>query len=222
MDYFYQEIERVRFNPALFMGRLSITALHDYLGGFLSAMIVFGKESSPEKLFPLPFWFFHEYVANHYGWNESTAGWRNIILREKYFNEEKSLWAFYELFDSFLDLSIQQCFSISLSKENIDYHYTNEFAPRRATTPELIYGPLYVNPVDAYVFELTQNAGYIFLVNTSSCHMLERKIYKEKNSLDMYIKQCFGSVLNMQIVDIKNFTLNMKLEEELWRSHTEN
>jgi|GEM_PF-5731698 len=78
MNALYQEIETIRHKPGMYIGSASITVLDAHLGGFQSAMRLFGK-FEPKTLFPLPFWYFHEFVANHYGWFGATAGWKNII-----------------------------------------------------------------------------------------------------------------------------------------------
>jgi len=44
---------------------------------------------------------FNDWVASYYGWNESTAGWKNIILSESNNDEEKALKEFFNIFDKF-------------------------------------------------------------------------------------------------------------------------
>ncbi|WP_448271779.1 hypothetical protein [Nostoc sp. DSM 114160] len=43
---------------------------------------------------------YHDWVARYYKWNESTAGWKNIILQEVG-DEAKACDVFFELFELF-------------------------------------------------------------------------------------------------------------------------
>jgi len=99
----------IRKRPGLYLGSPSITALYHYLHGFSSALDRLGNIGLTVRLLPLPFSYFHSFVANHYDWFESTSGWCNIILQENDLDEEKSLETFFELFDKFMSLSIRQC-----------------------------------------------------------------------------------------------------------------
>ncbi|MDR7212433.1 hypothetical protein [Flavobacterium piscis] len=50
----------------------------------------------------IPEWnIFHDFVAKELGYNESTSGYRNMILEKCIFDEEKALFEFYKLFDLF-------------------------------------------------------------------------------------------------------------------------
>jgi hypothetical protein len=204
INYLYQEIELIRHKPAAYLGRINLTALNDYLDGFQAAIHTVGKYDVEKRLLPLPFWFFHEFVANYYNWYESTTGWCNIILKETQFDEEKGFWDFYELFDIFKSLSIQNCSVATLSKESVEYLYTNEFAPKRAFAPNYINEPYYIDPIEIFLIELTYNAGYLCMVNTVSQHRLERNIYKDKCEVETFIEKCFGSFLNWKSVEINN------------------
>lgn len=44
---------------------------------------------------------FDDWIANYYGWNESTAGWKNIIIKECNGDKEKAVDEFFKLFDKF-------------------------------------------------------------------------------------------------------------------------
>lgn len=212
MDYLYQEIEVMRHRPAMYLGRISLTALYDYLGGFQHAMYGLSKDGI-KKLIPLPFIFFNDYVANYYNWYEATTGWKNIILREMNNDDEKGLWTFYELFDSFKALSIQSCVFAILNKESINYHYTDEFAPKCSQPPDYEKRePLYINPNVVYMIELTCNAGYLCLVETDSQHRLEHKIYKRKEEIEAFVKQCFGLALEWKCTEIKNIEFHKEFQ----------
>ena len=200
----------MRQRPELYLGRRSITAMRDYLGGFQSAMYVFGIKNSSEKLLPLDFWFFNEYVANHFNWYESTAGWNNIILQENDFDEEKSLWVFYELFDGFRALSIENYCHTVLREENINYHYENEYAPKRGDGIKT--EPLYINPKEAYMIRLTDSTGFLWMVNTDLHHRLWQKIFKTRNEIEMFSKQCFGTIMDWKHIETDNIEFHTKAD----------
>ena len=202
MNFLYQEIETLRCRPGMHIGKISITVLRDYLVGFQAALVATGCHAA-ENLLPLPFWFFHVYVANHYEWYESTAGWKNIILEEVGQDEEKGFWTFFELFDEFKKLLIQRCWVSTLSEENIRYHHTDSRAWLLSPDFEK-KEPLYVDPVEVFIIELTGNAGFLCMVNTTSQHRLERGVFKSKREADRYVEWCFGRVADWRMVDVHN------------------
>jgi len=212
-NYLYQEFETMRHRPALWLGSMNLTALRNYANGFAGGIDKFVKYRFDE-LFPLPFWFFHEFVARHYGWYESTAGWCNIILKEMQHAEEKGLLIFYELFDVFKALSIQSCFVAALSPENIKYHYTNKYGtPKRALPPDYKKTePLYIEPIEVFMIELTNDAGFLCMVNTDTQHRLERRIYKDKNEIATYIERCFGLPLAWEQIEISNIKFSKEFK----------
>ena len=171
------------------------------------------NEVTKEKLFPLPFWFFHEYVARYYNWAGSNAGWTNIILKETNYDEEKGIWKFYELFDNFKKLAINQCFFAEVGEKNILYHYTNKYAPTRSRPPDYKKSePLYINPVEIFLIELTFNAGYLCMVNTDSQHILNPQIYKDKETVDTFIQQCFGVLSGWKCIEMDNIAFYKNFE----------
>jgi len=44
---------------------------------------------------------FHDWVANYYDWKESTAAWKNIILKECEGDVSLSVDVFFKLYDLF-------------------------------------------------------------------------------------------------------------------------
>jgi len=215
MNFYHQELELIRQKPVLYLGRISLSALYYYMIGFSSAMGRLGKSDKIERLIPLHFSFFHDYVAIHFNRYNSTSEWFNIILRENDFDEEKSLWIFYELYDTFMSLSIRHCQIASLNEESLVYHSTNKFAPKKSFPPDHSkIEQLYINPTEIYLIELSDNAGFVFMVNTDFQHELCRKIYKSKNAVIAFIKQCFGSTLKWENIDMDNYAFSMKLNIE--------
>ncbi|WP_133257184.1 hypothetical protein [Hymenobacter edaphi] len=93
----YAHIDLIRQRPAMYLGRLSLTALYHYIEGYLSACYNHGVE---EELTP-DFGEFHRFVAAYYLHGETTAGWCKVLLAEHYGCEESALHSFFELFDQF-------------------------------------------------------------------------------------------------------------------------
>ena len=85
--------ENFRFRPEMYIGKKNVTILRAFIDGYFYA-----ENNSLEKE---KFEEFHDWVANYFGWFESTAGWNNIILEECNGDEEKAIDKFFEIFDKF-------------------------------------------------------------------------------------------------------------------------
>ena len=206
MTYYHQEIEAIRQRPGLHIDRKSISVLYNHLGGFSSAMRRLGISDKEEELLPLPVYYFHDFVANHYGWIGSTAGWRNIILQENAFDEEKCFDIFYELYDDFCSLAFLRSQYTKLSEKEVNYHYTNKHAPKKSIPPDYKTEPLFTNPVEMYLFELSRDAGYFQMINTDTHHCFHYCIHKDRIEAEEYLRQCFGSDYAWSDIDIKNYS----------------
>jgi hypothetical protein len=93
----YEYVDAIRIRPGMYIGENSLSAMYFHIGGYLTACDLKGIE---ETLTP-EFHTFHDFVAKYYSYRESTAGWKNIILKEKDGNEQEALTEFYKLFDLF-------------------------------------------------------------------------------------------------------------------------
>ncbi|MEH1845679.1 MAG: hypothetical protein V7L25_11940 [Nostoc sp.] len=97
MKNIYEILAMIRSRPAMYLGQRSLTALDGFIGGYSFALgengIFYGEETPP-------FTQFNDWVARYYKWYESTAGWKNIILREVG-NEAKACDVFFELLELF-------------------------------------------------------------------------------------------------------------------------
>ena len=97
MKSIYELLEMIRQKPGMYLGQRSLTALRGFISGYY-----FGREENDmlvEEEIP-PFRQFHDWVARYYKWYESTAGWKNIILREVG-DEAKACDVFFELLELF-------------------------------------------------------------------------------------------------------------------------
>jgi hypothetical protein len=93
----YELLDQMQVRTAMYVGELSITALYNFIQGYFAALDINGSD---EHLIP-DFENFHDYVAKYYSYKESTAGWKNIILKENSGNEEKALEVFFYLLKQF-------------------------------------------------------------------------------------------------------------------------
>ena len=92
------EMDDFRSKTVMYIGERKISTLSSFLEGALYALDAYGverKDNEPD------FREFHDWVSNYYGRDESTAGWKNIILEEVGGNEEKAVDEFFKLFDEF-------------------------------------------------------------------------------------------------------------------------
>ena len=93
----YDYIDLIKTRTGMYIGEKSLSALYFHIGGYKVACLVKEIDENLKPSFDL----FHDFVADYYSWNESTTGWRNIILTENDNNEELALEKFFILFDSF-------------------------------------------------------------------------------------------------------------------------
>lgn len=171
----YSLIETIRKRPGMYLGSNSITALMNFMHGYQFALRELRKfdDACPTNLFPLDFYFMHEYTTLLYGLYESTAGWRNHILWNCGGDEEKALNKFFEVFDDFKEIRAEKCRRAVLSAENIAYNNSMEHAYSMCADKKQ---PIYDNPICAYVIKLTIPA-YLFVVETRAEICVESYFY---------------------------------------------
>jgi len=146
----------------------------------------------------IPFWYFHEFVSRHYSWGESTAGWCDIILEENKNDEEKSLDVFFELFEQFADIKILSTRDIKLNDRHIAFHDSEECQTKRITDiQKWEKGPLYTNPTDVSLLELS-NGWFIYYVVDEEKKDWEKTIFKDEETAIKDIEKLFG---NLNLID---------------------
>jgi hypothetical protein len=91
------DLENFRKRTAMFIGDRKISSLDSFVQGYFYA--VQSNDVFIEN--KVEFNEFHDWVAGHFKWKESTAGWRRIILQECNEDEELALNKFFELYDQF-------------------------------------------------------------------------------------------------------------------------
>jgi len=93
----YEILARIRLRPAMYLGKCSLIRLRAFVEGCTFMAQEFGVESRDHP----DFGAFHDWVAQRFGWRESTAGWCNIILEECGDDDQKALESFFELVDDY-------------------------------------------------------------------------------------------------------------------------
>lgn len=91
------DLGQFREKTPMYIGDWKISSLKAFIDGYLYASWV--KKMDDEDR--IAFGDFHDWVADYFGWRESTLGWKNIILKECGGDEEKALRKFFELYDIF-------------------------------------------------------------------------------------------------------------------------
>ena len=87
-----------RKRTAMYIGEKNINLLKGFMDGYfygLDSKEIHLRETEPK------FKKFHDWVANYFNWYESTAGWKNIILKECGGDEKMAVDKFFELYDKF-------------------------------------------------------------------------------------------------------------------------
>ncbi len=93
---FYELLDAIRLRPGLYVSPKSVTALYNFIGGYLTASgHEIGHSTQP------PYREFNNWVAMKLGLYESTSGWRNMLLKDENADEEKAFDRFFVLFDEF-------------------------------------------------------------------------------------------------------------------------
>jgi hypothetical protein len=86
-----------RTRIGMYLGEKNINTLKGFLDGIQYALDVYDLGTKREFFLE----GFHDYVARYYGWHESTAGWKNILLKECNDDPVLSVDEFFKLYDFF-------------------------------------------------------------------------------------------------------------------------
>ncbi len=182
-------LDAVRGRPLMFIRKKYITYLETLIRGYCMGRGDSGIYCT--RLFPLDFWFIHEFVRIKYNEESSTAGWCNIILNNCGNDEEKAFDRFFEVYDEFKQLCMTECVKYVLAKDNIDYNNSMEHGYSMS-----IHGkePIFSNPVAVYLVNLTGGTGWIMAVETDSEIRPERKIFESREQAEKCTEKYFGKL----------------------------
>lgn len=188
----YDIIDGVRERPALFMGNKSITVLRSFLSGAVYTSHMLDIDDGYNDFSPIPFRFFNDYVAQFYNYFESTSGWMNMILNKNN-DEEISFDTFYTLLDNFRSINISKIQKCILTQEQMNYHIENEYAPKRVLHNDCNrIEPLFIDPKAIYLIELSNNAGYLCIVEGYDAVFLHSSLLRSRQAAIKYFNSNFG------------------------------
>lgn len=114
----YTIIDQIRPRPAMYLGRLSVTSLENFLSGYAIALQEFNIEMTETP----SFYDFHDWVAMKLGYYESTGGWCRMLLEAENQDEEKALERFFLYLDEFRQRQPQVLLSATPDPTRI-WHY---------------------------------------------------------------------------------------------------
>jgi hypothetical protein len=96
----YALIRQIKERPGFYFDAESISALYHFINGYIQACAV--KNIQEVEL--IAFQDFHEFVRHRTMFNESTSGWRHMLLSYDNNDEAKALAMFFTLFEEFTAL----------------------------------------------------------------------------------------------------------------------
>ena len=198
----YDIMDGVRERPALFMGSKSITVLKSFLDGAVYASYLLGIDVSYNDFSPIPFRFFNDYVAQFYNYFESTSGWMHMILDKNNGEEKASFDIFYTLLDNFRSITISKIQKCVLTQEQINYHIENEYAPKRVLHNDCNrIEPLFIDPKAIYLIELSNNSGYLCMVEGCNTIFLHSFLLRSRQFAIKYFKCNFSGSYHWYLVE---------------------
>lgn len=171
-------VETIRRRPGMYLGSNSITPLMHFIDGYKFAQNELGKDKNSE-IFPLDFWYFHEFVKVKLGFSSSVAGWCNLILQSCNGDEKKALEMFFTLYDEFEQIRPVKYWKAVLTAENIEYNNSCRHCYRMTGEDHEEREPIYDKPLFAYIIELdlVGKTAYLLVVETENSVEAEHWLY---------------------------------------------
>lgn len=193
MDYFHEMIEKIRKRPGVFLGSCSISALRSFLDGYNMALYDLMAEERLIRLQPLPFSLFDSFAANRCiqtGY-QSGMGWHMIILQQCGGDEKKALYTFFELYDEFMAIKIIRCYKIVFTEHGLK-RYDTDYGSVKDKIEDETWSENILHPVEAYMIELSDQAGFIVVICTESNNYLDMRMKPSKAFCQEGIKHYSG------------------------------
>ncbi len=194
-------LDQIRMRPAMWLGSLNISTLRTYIEGYHHALIDLevNKNKTKTALFPLDFWFMHEFSKIKTNSYESTSGLANLILKKCDGDQKAALERFYKYLDEFRSLKAVSIKKAKLTEENILANDNMIYSCRIGspidisqmdiTDNEDLYFcsgsyigrkfPIYDSPKAVYIIELSNDIGFLSAVETENDIQLERCIFRK-------------------------------------------
>ncbi|WP_196887291.1 hypothetical protein [Aureivirga sp. CE67] len=198
IENIYDLINLVERRPELYIGDARISSLRIFLDGYQFSATVHNIEK--EQVFP-PFWYFHEWAMHKYGWGESTAGWKNIILEENQNDEELALKKCFELLKEFRTLKPISIKRSKLNQTNIKFHHSENCKIKRCIDPvRQLTEPLYENADEIFIVQFSHDFGFSIFVklNDESIGFNWRERFKTNKEAVTKSETLFGESLKWE------------------------
>lgn len=162
----------------MYLGSNSITPLMHFINGYKFAQIELGNNNDRE-VFPLDFWYFHEFAKVKLGFSSSVPGWCNLILQSCDGDEKKALEMFFTLYDEFEQIRPVKYWKAILSAENIEYNNSCRHCYRVKGADHDEREPIYDKPLAAYITELdlVGKTAYLLVIETENSIEAEHWLY---------------------------------------------
>ncbi len=164
----HRMILQIQTRPGMYLGSIALTPLEHFINGYQAAERDYGINWHG-YLFPLNFYYMHNFADFWLKTECLCAGWCYNILTVCHGDEEKALNLFFDLYQEFRQLEMKRYWKAILTKENIEWNDNMEHA---CIMGEYGKEPIYKNPIALYVLELTIPA-YMLVVET------EREVHTE-------------------------------------------
>lgn len=211
----YDVIELIRRKPAMYLGTRSVTKLKAFLDGYRFAVLLSNDSEYEDRLIPLPFSFFYDFVAKKFN-DACNTGWCDIILRQVKYNESDGLELFFELLDKYKEIAITQCLRAELSGENINWLRNESIKYQYRLSDDTLKGdtkiPIYNdNVIAVYKLGLSEENSWILAVE-DKCSLL-LNWYNNEAELINFANTMFGR-LNWKAVETESVSL---IEKTLYR-----
>lgn len=191
IDNIFELIEFVKKRPGMYLGDTSITSMNTFLDGYNFACFVNNIDN--HDVYPL-FWYFHEWAKEKYNWYESSAGWKNIILKENQNDEIKSLAVFFELIEEFKNLTPLSIEYIELNEDNLKFHHS-ELCKTKSYDPKssILNLPVYENADKVFLIEHSHNFGFSVFITYQNILLGYdwRKRFKTPKKAKLFAKSLF-------------------------------
>ena len=186
----YRMLDRLRERPGMWLGTVDIDTLKTYISGYRAALTDAGvcTEDPKSALFPLDFWFMHEFAKIKTNSYESTSGWAHLIREECGGDGKIALERFFEYLDEFRSLKAVSLKKALLTEENILANDDMLFSRVVSEEGEM---PVYDSPQAVYIIELTDGIGFLCAVETARDIRLKRYIFREDEIFGE--EKCFHS-----------------------------
>lgn len=196
MRIFDDFLDAIKKRPLAFIRKKYITYLETLINGYF-----IGRRASQiysTRLFPLDFWFMHEFARIKYNESSSCMGWCSIILNNCNGDKETAFDRFFEIYDEFRQLRMTECVKYALTEDNIDYNNSMEHCCSMSADGKK---PVFSNPLAVYLAELTDNTGWIMVVETYNQIKSEHRIFGSREKAVECAEIYFGR-LSESIIEI--------------------